>query len=568
MRTSPCLLRDRAPGPRAGVALTAALVAVITIAAFGAYLMQAQATMTRRQALSIDTRTALYTAEAGLAEAAFQVSQGRTGAIGSPEQPAGFNGNKYWVVSEEHANGDLTLTSTGLAGRSRFRVSVTVVPNQNPVTRLGVFGDEGVVIGDRVVIDGYDASVARFAASLAPGMGFETTAQGALVGSNGDIIVDEGVLGTDPFPAAIADFSAAFPAFGPLSTLLAIIEPALWSRYQAAVGGTWPDTTAIFGEATPGSEGVLLTNGGVKAVVEGKREFDVVLPEVIVPAGLPARGSLDVAAGPERVVENVSVALDEVRVRPGAIFTIRGPAVFVVGTIHVERGGCIKLDDNAGPISIFVTDELRFDEDSMIAGDGEDEALHGVAILVQASADPADDQRVTFACGGDMRGLIYAPGDRVSLPATLRLYGSVVAKHVTLEDGAWVSVDESLTRGACGAGFPSLPKRMRWQAVAMGDSAAATEAARAAAADADAVDDALPEQDLEMLYMDGAGERVLYSGSFAAFDRSLAERIVAVRWRKPDATFTRWTQPAGASPDDVIARWREQLREVRADAGP
>ena len=97
----PQLIDMKRPDPRRrGTALTAALVVVVTIASLGAYLIQVQAAMARRQAMSIDTRTALYTAEAGLAEAAYQVSQGRSGTIGSKESPAEFNGHKYWVESD------------------------------------------------------------------------------------------------------------------------------------------------------------------------------------------------------------------------------------------------------------------------------------------------------------------------------------------------------------------------------------------------------------------------------------------------------------------------------------
>ena len=66
----PQLIDMKRPDPRRrGTALTAALVVVVTVASLGAYLIQMQAAMARRQAMSIDTRTALYTAEAGLAAA-------------------------------------------------------------------------------------------------------------------------------------------------------------------------------------------------------------------------------------------------------------------------------------------------------------------------------------------------------------------------------------------------------------------------------------------------------------------------------------------------------------------
>ena len=193
------------PDPRRrGTALTAALVVVVTIASLGAYLIQVQAAMARRQAMSIDTRTALYTAEAGLAEAAYQVSQGRSGTIGSKESPAEFNGHKYWVESDGFGGNEISLTATALAGKSRFSVNLQVLPNQNPVAVLGVFGDEGVLIGDRVLVDGYDARKGDYPSSCASGLGFTTTGSGAVVGSNGDVVIDDGLGGEDQLVARVA----------------------------------------------------------------------------------------------------------------------------------------------------------------------------------------------------------------------------------------------------------------------------------------------------------------------------------------------------------------------------
>ncbi|MEL6907331.1 MAG: hypothetical protein AAFP22_18130, partial [Planctomycetota bacterium] len=69
---------------RSGTALVVSLVAVSVIAGLGAALIQVQSMMTKKQSFTIDRRAALYIAEAGLAESALAVSQGKSG-IAAPE---------------------------------------------------------------------------------------------------------------------------------------------------------------------------------------------------------------------------------------------------------------------------------------------------------------------------------------------------------------------------------------------------------------------------------------------------------------------------------------------------
>ena len=144
----------------------------------------------------------------------------------------------------------------------------------------------------------------------------------------------------------------------------------------------------------------------------------------------------------------------------------------------------------------------------------------------------------------------------------MKIYGSVVAKHVTLDDDAWVSVDAALEIG--GTGLPALSKSRRWQIVTPSEE----DVAVAARSQAKPPAELAAEKFLEVIYMDANDARASYSGHVDRFDASLAERIIAVRWQDPATReFSDWIKPAGASPEKVITRWRKKLRKRRRSRG-
>ena len=558
----PQLTDMKRPDPRKrGTALTAALVVVVTVASLGAYLIQMQAAMARRQAMSIDTRTALYTAEAGLAEAAYQVSQGRSGTIGSKESPAEFNGNKYWVESEGFGGNEISLTATALAGKSRFSVNLAMLPNQNPVAVLGVFGDEGVHIGDRVLVDGYDARDGDYASACASGLGFTTTGSGAVVGSNGDVVIDDGLGGADQLVARVAATLRGPFAGRSLPWLFESTDPILEKRHDHGREGVFPGSTMILGTVSAGPGGVVLPGAGTRIDAIDERENEAVLPEVVLPGDLAFEG-----AGVHEIVKreewgDAAQRVDGFVVRPGGSLHLVGPLVLEAESFAVEPGARLVIDDSGGPVTLYCTGSFDAQEGSLVSMARGSEQQHGFTLLVPRPLDVEDDERVTLDALGDLRGVIYAPGDRLTIRAGMKIYGSVVAKHVTLDDDAWVSVDAALEIG--GTGLPSLSKSRRWQIVTPSDE----DVAVAARSEAKPPAEIAAEKFLEVIYMDANDARASYSGHVNRFDATLAERIIAVRWQDPATReFSDWIKPAGASPEKVITRWRKKLREKVAAA--
>lgn len=542
---------------RRGAALTAALILVVTVAGLGAFLIQTQATVARRQAMSIDTRTALYTAEAGLAEAAYQVSQGKSGQVGSMDEPAMFNGNKFWVESEEVSKGEISLTSTGLVGSSRFSVNLRMVPNQNPVARLGVFGDEEVEIKNRVLVDGYDANEGRYYDQLVNVPGVITTGRGGRVGSNGDIVIDDGGGGEDKFGKYVDKTHDEGFSTQSRDWLWGRTDPLHEERYNLGVSGQFPDYTMIAGQAVAGRGGVVISNAGTRIAETLEREKAAVLPDVILPQDLPVRdvGITEITTDVEW--EDFSAQAEGFTIRAGARLKLIGPMVLNLGEVKVEKGGRLLIDDKEGPVTLYCRDRFEAKAGSIVSSTDECKMNHGFSILMARPADPDDDKRIKLDCIGDIRGVIYAPGDEIKIKAGFHIYGSVVGKKIKLEDDAWVTVDRALNVG--GAGFPALPKKLRWTAVRATDTsvlAAQSSVGKPAKA-------SVPEEVLEVIYMDASDEKATYAGHISGFDPGVAERILSVRWQDPDTLeFSDWMMPAGASPDDLIARWREKLREA------
>ncbi len=541
------------------------LVLVIGVALLGAWVIQAQSAVAKRQAFSIDTKTALYVAEAGLAEAAFQVSQGKSGNIAASGEPARYANGVYWVEAEELSDQEISLTSTARAGTSQFRVNLRIVPNQNPVSRLGVFGDIGVVIGDRVLVDGYDASLGIINNQFRPGVNPSTTGSGAVVGSNGDVVIEDGTAATDTFADVFdaADTLAVDEDFF-------LLDPALVERREHARNGTWFPSTTIAGSVVAGPGGVVLSNGSARILSTSSREGRVSLPEVVLPVDLPAAsGDLEVMAGPDLVIEDATQRYGTITVRQGALLKVRGPIVIQASEFVIDAGGRVTLDDRDGAITVFVTDRIEFAFGSAFSSIDESEERHGTSILMPRPSDPADDRRVHLEATGDIRGILYAPGDYVEIPQTLRLYGSVVAKHVRIASGSWISHDRSLEVG--GSAFPSLPKKRHWQALPMPEALVGPSGVGVTLAlDPQSFEsgaDSARETTLEVLFMDLLDKKGEYIGTIDGLDATQIKRILAVRWMDPDtALYNEWSQPAGASPDDIIARWREMIRSDRAVA--
>ena len=294
----------------------------------------------------------------------------------------------------------------------------------------------------------------------------------------------------------------------------------------------------ILGTVSAGPGGVVLPGPATRIDAIEERESEAVLPEVVLPGDLAfgGPGILEISGRSEW--KGAAQRVDGLVVRPGGSLHLVGPLVLQTGSLVLEPGARLVVDDSGGPVTLYCTGSLDAQAGSLVSMAQESRQLHGFTLLVPRPADLEDDERVTLDALGDLRGVIYAPGDRLTIRAGLKIYGSVVARHVTLDDDAWVTVDQALEVG--GDGLPALSKSRRWQVVTPSDEDVAVAARSQAKPPAELV----AEKVIEVIYMDENDVRATYSGHVDRFDASSPSASSPSAGR----TRTRASSPTGSSP--------------------
>lgn len=513
---------------RRGSALVVSLVVVTLVAALGAGLVGVQSSLTARHDQAIDTKRALYIAEAGLAEAFLAVAVGKSGNVGSAEDPAGWDGGVYWVESAADAGGNIHLKSTGLAGQGRFSLQTVIVPAVNPAADGGVFGQEEVVVGAGAVVDGFDPADGDFDLQLDPTLPGSTTGGGARITSNGEV------------------------------SLYGDLIPE---------GSEWVAETRIYGEVRPGPDAVVVSESGVEILgstlplAETRETVRIPVPEIT-----RSEGSLTVTG----VLSGDYLRYDELHVPAGSSLRVEGPIKVVTDTLQVD--GRLELDGASGDVEVFVLSALRFPAGSELetvspsAGDvglflgplgaeGSDwDSIHASggyegSTELESSTDSLL-QDFMFEPTGTFRGLLYAPFVDLTVPAGLRVFGAVGARRVELAPDARVTFDEGVSSSSLG--LPVLPKLMSWRIVdlpyedivrsRLDPSVKLRLEGKTPIPSAQAHE----EQNLEMRYVDTGGTPRTFSGPSWLLDWNTVGQVFGVRWEDPDTgDLSGETVPAG-----------------------
>lgn len=579
----------RAHSKRRGTALVISLVAVMVIAGLGAGLVQMQAAITAKHDFSIDRRRALYVAEAGIAEAALAVSQGKSGIIADEDVPATFGGGLFWVETADLPDSRIALICTTRVGCAEFVLRTIVVPNLNPVASLGFFGAESVELGWGTVADGYHSGRGSFASqSRTNGDGIVTTGRSLALGSNGDVLLDESVLEAPMDEPERTTSSEAADTTTVLESEREPVDGTTWETlvaseaestlavegpvvsHETGLGGPPPgDPTRLFGTLKPGPEGYVRSNGFSEvrgSIVPARYPED--LPEITFPTPLETiAGDVIVTGTAAGVGTRVETEVNgDVRVTSGATLTLSGPCVLVANRLVVEDGATLHFDDTSGPIFIYLSDLCDLRPGSSVESLSDHEVARGTSIFLAHAGLPTN--RVRVECSGTFHGILYAPGDVIEIPASLRYFGSAVARVLRTERGARLSYDRRLAIG--GEGVATLPRILSWQIVPVGDGTArrlrvdpmVEVSMRGVTPIAPA--EAAPETNARVQYIDMAGDEQTHLGPFAALSTSQVRRILGLRWDDPrDGVPRGWLRPAGDDPSGAVENDRRSDRAVR-----
>lgn len=605
---------QRGHADRRGAALIMSLVAVMVIASLGAGLVQLQSIMSRKQAFAMDKRRALYIAEAGIAESALAVSQGKSGVIASENVPALYGGGVFWVDTVDLPDDRISLVCTAQVGGAEFVLRTMVVPNVNPVASLGFFGADGVTIGWGTVADGFHSGRGTFDSQLVTGYAVPTTGDHADIGSNADIVLEETVAsaagsgegesgdgsgggrGGSAAPQERATTTDPGDTTGDGTTEAGKDDPD-WSELLAEVESKDPETTSrgatpedspletppvivespagdptrLFGRVRPGPSNVVTSSGFSELYGSiDDNDHPVKLPPVALPTCDEVLTTAMVIAADQTGIgsERDTRVAGLVSISTGATLTLEGPAILDVDVLAVQTGATLILDDSLGPIEIYVRTGAVFAEGSTLqtVGDTSHSSSRGVSLFVKESSGSSN--RLHIHASGTFHGLIYAPSDVVRLPKSLRFYGAAAGRILETEPGARISYDRRLAIG--GDAVPTLPRILSWQVVPVGDGTARALtmepilALKLRGVTPVPSSTASPESTVEIQYIDTGGSRATYTGPITGFNPASSSRVVGMRWDDPrDGTPRRWLLPAGEDPRNTIEDDRQTVRSMR-----
>lgn len=530
---------------RRGGALVVSLVLVTLVATLGAGLIRIQTSITRRHVQSIDKKRALYIAEAGIAEAFSAVSIGKSGDVGSEDEPAAYAGGYYWVEAEEDDEGRVELKSTGLCGTGRFSVGVVLQRDVNPAALNGLFGNREVLVGAGTVVDGYDSRQGDYESQLDPSEPVETTGGGARVTSNSDVTLE-----------------------GDLVLSLGV------------------DTT-VYGDVRPGVDATVVMDPGVTvtgATTPASGPSD--MPPVPVPQMDQVLAPLSAALRSPVTLVDDALSYESLTVQAGGTLTLQGPLTLVVGALDVAPEGTLAIDSTNGSVMVYVTERLLLPAGSIVTSVDRQPTRVGLFLgelgmneldLAQAyqqgkfeagefggtlvpgpnEEDPAvyvapdPTNSLVLAASGAFHGLVYAPFSDLTLPASLRVFGAVAARRVATEEDARFTYDVALA--TAGIGVESLPRILSWTIDDLPDSPlvklrvdplVAMQMAGITPVDSSV---AHKENEVRMAYVDLGGNSQLFVGDVNTFDWTLCQAVESVSWRDPDTgTYSVPKVPPGA----------------------
>ena len=598
----------QARSPKAGAALMMSLMCVTIVAGLGTVLLQMHSTVSRRQAFSVDRRRALYIAEAGIAEAALAVSQGKSGLIASPSQPAAFGGGVYWVETHDLPENRIALICTSQVGTAEFKLRTLIVPNLNPVASLGFFGASGVEVGWGTVADGYNSSRGTFDSQASPDDPGINTEDHLKLGSNGDIFLNESTI-----EASIS------PTSGPVATtppLESLPEPKIGSsdpgedRFDsrgllldstiltgplilsgsdldldfdlpvaeptASLGGMGPPSgapTRLYGDLRPGPEGTLQSNGHseISGAVEPQR-YPVLLPPVTLPEPDEILNrNIDITFDQTNIGVQIQTSVTgSIVVEPGATLSMVGPKTLVVDQLVVSPGAALLIDTSQGPVELYLRSGLALAPGSQLDCITPDVDSRGFSIFMEETPSPSG--RVVLQGSGHFHGILYAPSDHVILPNTMRIMGSVVANELHIAQGARLTFDRRLSVG--GDGVATLPKILAWQIVPL-SGGLARRISRDPIVDLRLrgitpvpSSDGAPETRLRAQYISASGTEELFDGELADMLTRSPQEIIGVRWIDPrSGSHREWIRPAGNQAAPAVPEERRSSRNLRALVG-
>ena len=127
-----------ANGRRGSVTLMALVFVVALMILCGAVLSNALRSQ-QEQGSAVERHRADFTADAGIAHAVTNLTNGDTGDLGSEDAPLAFGGGSYWATVLDNGDDTFLVTSTGSIGNETARIEARLEPKGGGIYHNAIF---------------------------------------------------------------------------------------------------------------------------------------------------------------------------------------------------------------------------------------------------------------------------------------------------------------------------------------------------------------------------------------------------------------------------------------------
>jgi len=385
---------------RDGSSLIAVVIAMTVLAAFSLAMVSTYTASTKAHRELRERVSALYVAEAGLAEAMFQVERGLPGDVGSPEQPVAYGNGTYHVQQTDQGAGVFALVATGEEDHAGARIELVMRTVLNSIWQWAAFGDEGLTVTSNARVDSYDSGLGTYASQATNGSGSSVYAdEDSDIGSNGDVSLEQ--------------------------------------------------NSEVHGSATSGPAGTVTVIGNAEiSGTTSSAPSEMELPPLDIPE-LPDLGALDVPNNATVSLSPGSYNYSNLLVGTGALLEVEGPATLVFGTFQLSQNSSFRVDGTNGPVEVYVIDDFIQSSNTLIASETFTPSHLRFNLASDNVNDPEIDvdfnpDNIDFDSNAKLYGTIYAPNARVEINSNFELFGAIVARSLLLDSNSLIHYDEAL----------------------------------------------------------------------------------------------------------------------------
>jgi hypothetical protein len=382
----------RAPAlSRSGSALFLALLTTSILSSLCLCLLATASAGQRGLHRSTRDLSTFYVAEAGLGEAAAILQKSGKAGLQSAAYPKSLSSLSY-TVNAIYGDADATLADDRIvllssANDGRVKSSVELVVKTIPTTqyRWAAFGDEYAKIHSNAYTDSYDSTTGTYASQ----------ASGGHAKSRGDVGSNANV--------------------------------------------TLSSNAKVWGNATPGPTGSVSSaaNSSISGSTTPASSL-VTLPAITVPS-IASSGSLTVSG--TQTLGPGTFHYTSISTNSNAVLNLVGPITLVVDNFDLKANSTASINASGGKVQIYGTENFELKSNSTLT----DNAVHARDVAVYLTGNNiSGSSTLTFSSNASFVGTIYAPNGDATISSNFAVYGSVMAKRLTLSSNSIIHYDEDL----------------------------------------------------------------------------------------------------------------------------